>query len=83
VYPVDHSLSLHLRIFFTKLSPIQIIGQDGKSLEWIYLHHKGYKMLTLYLTLLAQLVNHVTTRYQKLYAFDPCCIILLLSKNHF
>lgn len=83
MYPVDHSLPLNLPIFSTKLFPVQVIEQKNKSLEWIYLHHKEYKMLTLYLTILAQLVNHIMTQCQKLYVFDPCCIILPLTENQF
>jgi hypothetical protein len=38
VYRVDCSL-----IFPTKLSPMDIIAQKDKPLQWIYSHYKGQK----------------------------------------
>lgn len=64
--PVDPSLPLNLIIFPSKLSPLGIIAQEGKRLEWIHLHHKGHSMLTAYPTLLAQLVNQERTPCQLL-----------------
>lgn len=58
--PVDSLLPLNLLILLTKWFPTGVKPED-KPLEWIHLHHKGHKMLTAYLTFLAQLVNQGRT----------------------
>ena len=63
VYHVAPLLSLNL-IFPTKLSPMDIIAQKDKPLQWIYSHYKGHQTLTAYLNLLAQLLNQIKTQCQ-------------------
>lgn len=55
---MNESIPAFKVIFFpTKLSQTGIIAQEDKPLEWIYLHHRGRKILIAYFTLFAQLVN--------------------------
>lgn len=41
-YHVDPSVPKNLTIFPTKVSPLGIVAQEGKLLEWICLHCKGH-----------------------------------------
>lgn len=58
----------------TKLSPTSLLTQNNLPLEWIYLHHKGTRVLTPHLHKVAELVCQ---------AFDPHDVILPLGEKDF
>lgn len=76
------SQPLNLLLSPTNWSPTGTTAQEETALEWVYLHHQT-KTLSVYFTLLTQLVNQGSTQCQQFHGFGPWCIILPLQTINF